>query len=117
MPEVREVSAKSPKLGRETTILVNYGEDVDESIEMFGGDAMNSNAFANWTVVLQAAIRRAHKLGKTDGEIQELLKDAKMNVATAIGKDSTQATLAKFKVMSEEEKAAFIEKLKAIAAE
>jgi len=48
MPDVKEVSAKSPKLKRETVIMVDYGKDVDESIEMFGGDAVNSNALANW---------------------------------------------------------------------
>ena len=42
MPELKEVSAKSPKLERNTVTMVNYGGTVEESIEMFGADAVNS---------------------------------------------------------------------------
>jgi hypothetical protein len=118
MSETKEVSAKSPKLDRETVIIVNYGKDVDESVEMFGADAVNSNALANWIVTLQAGIRRAHSAGKTDDEIQELLGNAKMGVAVSGGRaDPIQASLAKFKTMNEDERAAFLEKLKTAAAE
>ena len=118
MPEIKEVSAKSPKLDRETVIMVNYGKDVDESVEMFGADAVNSNALANWIVTLQAGIRRAHTAGKTDDEIQSLLSDSKMGAAVSGGRiDPIQASLAKFKVMNEDERAAFLEQLKAAAAE
>ena len=118
MADVKEVSAKSPKLDRETVIMVNYGESVEESTEMFGGDAVNSNALANWIVTLQAGIRRAHSAGKTDDEIQELLGSSKMGVATSGGRvDPIQASLAKFKTMNEDERTAFLEKLKMAAAE
>lgn len=118
MPDVKEVSAKSPKLERETVIVVNYGETVEESIEMFGADAVNSNALANWIVTLQAGIRRAHTAGKSDDEIQELLGSAKMGVAVSGGRiDPIQASLAKFKTMSPEEQAAYLEKLRDAASE
>jgi len=118
MPEVKEISARSPKLERETVIMVNVGSTVEESIEMFGGDAVNSNAIANWAVTLQAGIRRAHAAGKTDDEIQELLGDAKMGKAVSGGRvDPIQASLAKFKTMNDEEREAFLEKLRAAAAE
>ncbi len=118
MPDLKEVSAKSPKLDRETVIMVNYGKDVDESVEMFGADAVNSNALANWTVTLQAGIRRAHAAGKTDDEIQDLLGNAKMGIAISGGRiDSIQASLAKFKTMNENERAEYLERLKAAAAE
>lgn len=117
MPEVKEISAKSPKLDRETAIVVNFGENVDESIDMFGGEAVNSNAYANWRVTLQAAIRRLHEAGKTDDEIQDTLGDAKMGVAVTGGRvDPIQAALAKAKTMSPEEFEAFIEDLRKVAA-
>jgi len=117
MPEVKEISAKSPKLDRETAIVVNFGENVDESIDMFGGEAVNSNAYANWRVTLQAAIRRLHEAGKTDDEIQDALGDAKMGVAVTGGRvDPIQAALAKAKTMSPEEFEAFIEDLRKVAA-
>ena len=118
MAEVKDVSAKSPKLERETVIMVNYGENVDESVEMFGADAVNSNALANWIVTLQAGIRRAHSAGKTDDEIQDLLGSAKMGIAVSGGRvDPIQASLAKFKTMSGDEQADYLEKLRASAAE
>lgn len=118
MAEIKEVSAKSPKLDRETVIMVNYGKDVEESTQMFGEDAVNSNALANWIVTLQAGIRRAHSAGKTDDEIQEILGSAKMGVAVSGGRvDPIQASLAKFKTMSPEEQAEYLEKLRASAAE
>jgi len=118
MSDVKEVSAKSPKLERETVVLVNYGATVEESIEMFGAEAVNSNALANWVVTLQAGIRRAHSAGKTDEEIQEVMGNAKMGVAVSGGRvDPIQASLAKFKTMNEDERAEFLDKLRAAAAE
>ena len=116
--EVKEVNAKSPKLERSTDVVVNFGETLEESVEMFGGDAVNSNAFANWRVTLQAAIRRGHDANKTDEQIQEELIDAKMGVAvTGAAVDPIQASLLKFKLMTPEGQAEYLEQLKAAAAE
>lgn len=118
MPEVKEVSAKSPKLDRETMAIVSYGKDVEESIEMFSADAVNSNALANWIVTLQAAIRRGHTAGKTDEQIIAELEVAKMGVAVAgAAADPIQASLAKFKLMDKNEQADYLEKLREAASE
>jgi hypothetical protein len=111
--EVREVGAGSPKLARRTVIAVNFGETLEESVEMFGPEAVNSNAFAGWRVTLQAAIRRGHDAGKTDEQIQAELRTAKMGVAVAgVAVDPIQASLARFKLMNAEEQADFLEKLR-----
>jgi len=116
MPDVKEVSAKSPKMERETLAVVNYGSTIEESIEMFGADAVNSNAFANWRVTLQAAIRRGHLAGKSDEEIQNELANAKMGVAVSGGSvDPIQASLAKFKLMDADEQADYLEQLRQAA--
>lgn len=118
MPKVMEVSAKSPKLEKETAVVVNFGETAEESIEMFGGESVNSNAFANWRVTVQAGIRRGHEAGKTDEQIMDEFANAKMGVAVAGGRvDPIQASLAKFKTMNKEEQAGYLEKLRAAAAE
>ena len=117
MPEVKEVSAKSPKLKRETAIVVNFGETAEESIQMYGAEAVNSNAWANARVTIQAAIRRMHEAGKSDEEIQEALGDWKMGVAVSGGRvDPIAASLAKFKTMSHEEQSEYLDKLRAAAA-
>lgn len=113
MPEVKEVTARSPKLDRDTTVFVSFGEDCDESVEMFGGEAVNSNAFANGVVTVQAGIRSGHKTGMTDDQIQEKYKDWKLGVAIAkSGGDPVQAFLAKFKLATGEEQAAYLEQLR-----
>ena len=116
--EVKEISARSPKLERETVVLINFGETAEESIEMFGGEALNSNAFANYRVTVQAGIRRGHEANKTDEQIADEFADAKMGVAlTGAAVDPIQASLLKFKTMTPEGQADYLEKLKAAAAE
>lgn len=117
MGTTREVSAKSPKLEMETTAFIDVPETLAEAEEMYGEEAMLSNALANWCVTLQAGIRRMHVAGKTDEEIQVAMGDAKMGVATSGGRvDPIQASLAKFKTMNPEEQAEYLEKLKEAAA-
>lgn len=119
MPEVKEINARSPKLDRDTTVMVEYGETIEETLEMFGGEAVNSNAYANWRVTLQAAIRRGHEAGKSDEEIQDMISKCKMGVAMTSGRgkaDPIQQSLAKFKQMSPEEQQEYLEKLREAAA-
>lgn len=120
-----EVSATVPRKdgvkGREedksATIYVNYTDDLKEAEQMFGAEAILTNAFANWRVTLQAGIRRSIIAGKTQDQIAVEFADAKMGVATQGAKvDPIQASLVKFKTMTPEEQAAYIEQLREAAA-
>ena len=121
----KEISAKVPAkkddegkitqkdLG-ETTIVVPYGDTAEESIKMFGEGPVNSNAFANWRVVVQSWIRGQKKAGKTDTQIQEEASKLKMGVAAAGGKiDSKAAYKALFNSVDEKEQAKMLEELRA----
>lgn len=114
--KTQEVSAKSPKLEKETMAYIEVPETVEEATEMFGGEVVNSNAIANWIVTLQAAIRRMHTAGKTDEEIQETVAKAKMGIVTSGGRiDPIQASLVKFKTMNSDEQADYLNKLREAA--
>jgi hypothetical protein len=116
----KEVSAKVPakdgKPEMSATVLVNYTEDLEEAKQMFGENAILTNAFANWRVTLQANIRNKLAAGKTPEQIQAELADAKMGVA-AIGSkvDPQQAFLMKFKNATPEEQSKMLEMLRSAA--
>lgn len=119
MTEAREVTATAKKLENQpsATVLVDWPESLEEAAEMFSEEAILSNAFANGRVTVQAGIRRMLEAGKTEDEIQEAFKDWKLGVATAGlgGGDPLDRAAAKFKTMTPEEQAKFLEKLRAEA--
>lgn len=117
VPEKKDGQGKvvSPQLGP-VTVEVNFGENAVESIKMFGDEAMNTNAFANWRVTLQANIRGALKRGEPVAEIQRRLADAKMGVAVTGGKvDAEAAFKAKFLAATPDERKKMIQQLRDLA--
>lgn len=86
------------------TVTVSTGTDAKEMIEMFGGEAVKSNAEANWVVTLQSNIRAGLKKGETPDQIQARIKDAKMGVAAkGVKVDPVQAYLAQFQSSTPQE--------------
>jgi len=119
----KEVTAKVPQKkddegnvtqeAMEATIFVNYAETVEEAVEMFGAEALLSNAFANWRVTLQSNIRSSLKSGLTPDQVHEKLSSAVMGVAQAgVRMDPQAAFIAKFKMATPEQQAEMLEKLK-----
>ena len=100
------------------TGFVNYPETLAEAEEMYGADAILSNAFANWRVVVQAGIRTDLKKGKSADDILEACAGAVMGVAREGGKvDPMQAVIAKFKMSDDAGKADILAQLQAAAEE
>jgi hypothetical protein len=117
IPEKKDAQGKvvSPQLGP-VTVEVEFGENAVESGKMFGDEAVNSNAFANWRVTLQANIRGGLKRGEAPEAIKARLAGAKMGVAVTGAKvDSEQAYIAKFMTATPEERKAMIAKLRQMA--
>jgi hypothetical protein len=106
----------TPQLGP-CTITVKSGENAEEMIQMFGTEAVKSNADANWIVTLQSNIRSALKRGEDPATIQARLKDAKMGVAQkGVKVDPVQAYLAKFGSATPEEQQKMLAELQKRAA-
>ena len=118
----KEVAARVPaneKKGTEemtAAVVVNYAENLQEASEMFGEEAILTNAYRNWAVTLQSGIRTALKAGMTPEQIQDKFADAKMGVAMIGAKvDAEQAFIAKFKMATPEKQAEMLENLKLAA--
>lgn len=98
------------------SVEVNYAETLDEAKQMFGEEAILSNAFANWRVTLQANIRGALKRGEAPAEIQARLGAAKMGTAVMGGKmDAEAAFKAKFLAANPEERKRLLAQLRELA--
>ena len=101
------------------TVFVDYPETLEEAEEWAGGDAILSNAFANFRVnPIQSGIRAALKNGLTQEQIQDKLGKAVMGVAQVGGRVDTQAAfIAKFKMANAEEQGKMLELLRDAAQE
>jgi hypothetical protein len=116
VPERKDAEGKVIKQLGPVSVEVEFGDTAAESIAMFGDDAVNTNAFANWRVTLQANIRGALKRGEPISSIQSRLASAKMGVAVHTGKmDAEAAFKAKFLAADADTRKKMIADLRALA--
>lgn len=128
MPETMTVTAKVPakaavgdkpairELGP-CTVIVSTGKDDKEMVQMFGGEAVKTNAEANWAVTIQGNIRSGLRRGELPDAIAARLKDAKMGIAQkGVQVDPVQAYLAKFQGATPQEQQQMLADLKKRAA-
>jgi 2-succinyl-5-enolpyruvyl-6-hydroxy-3-cyclohexene-1-carboxylate synthase len=117
VPEKKDAQGKvtSPQLGP-VTVEVPFAETLKEAAEMYGEEAVLTNAFANWRVTLQANIRGGLKRGEGAEAITGRLANAKMGVAVTGSKmDAEAAFKAKFLAATPEGRKAMIEQLRKLA--
>lgn len=94
------------------SVTVVTGETAAEMIQLFGDEAVKSNADANWRVTIQGNIRSALRAGKSATEIQAQLGTAKLGVATrGVAVDPIQAYVNMFATATPKEQEAMLKKL------
>jgi len=100
------------------TVTVQTGKDVKEMVQLFGDEAVKSNAEANWTVTLQSNIRAGLKRGETPQDIQTRLGTAKMGIAQkGVKIDPVKAYINKFASATPEDQKKMLAQLQKRAAE
>jgi len=113
-----EVEA-SKKIGdEERSVAVGYdfGENVEQAIEMFGAEVVHSNFIRASKITLQAVMRRSLEANKTDEDISNIAASWKPGVALERSFDPLAALTNKMKNMSDADIAAVFEKLKSAIA-
>ena len=78
-----QVTAKAgkDKDSKSAILTIKAPENLAEATEMYGEEAVLTNAMSNFTVTVQGRVRAAIKAGKSPKEIQAALGDAKMGVS------------------------------------
>jgi hypothetical protein len=117
VPEKKDATGKVVQKGISGNLTVEYAETLDEAKKVYGEEAVLTNAFANWRVTLQAALRSAMKRGETPEQYQTRLGVAKMGIANTGAKvDPVQAYLARFASATPEQQKKMLAELQARAA-
>ena len=114
------VSAKAPKVGKEGSITIQAPETIEEAIQMYGGEAVLTNAMANFVIKLQGNVRSALEKGETAEAMQTRLGGSKMGVAitksVGLSPEAAKAAyLAQFKAADPELRKQMLAELKAEA--
>ena len=87
------------------SVTIQYPENVKEAVDVYGEEAILSNAFANFRVTIQGNIRSGLKKGEDLKSIAARLAGAKMGVATAGAKvDPVEAYIAMFQSATPEKR-------------
>lgn len=113
---LQKVTATRTDTDREVSVDYDFGDDLASAVEKFGEETIY-NAFKKSAVIdLQALIRRnmVAKEGeeaKTDDEIQSLVNEWKPSDKARVTKSATDKVMDIWEGVSDEEKAAILEKL------
>lgn len=107
----------TPQLGP-ATVTVSSGATAKELIEMFGDEAVRTNAVANWIITLQSGIRAGLVKGETQEQMQARLGSAKMGISNkGVVVDPEKAYTAQFMAATPEDQDKMIKELIKRAAE
>jgi hypothetical protein len=106
-------SVKKDDEVQEFTVQYNYGDTLQEAIELFGEEAVYSLYAAKADIWVQDFARARMKAGDSLESIQAKLDARKIGVVTRTKKDPVQTFLTNFAKMSDAQKAGLLEQMKA----
>jgi hypothetical protein len=120
------ITAKAPAkddfAGGEATMNFNFGETVDEAVELFGADVVLNGFIRANVVTLQGAMRAKLRAGVEGEDVSDSLLNPVEGTAwkpgvqrVATGEAATKKFEANFDKMSDEDQQAYIAKLQARA--
>jgi len=97
---------------KEVSGTYNFGDTLDEAVDMFGADVVFSNFVANGKVAIQGIMRAKMKAGLTQEAIQTFLSGYKLGmVVERTQVDPLEAVKAAFATWSPEKKMEYLKQL------
>lgn len=105
----KEVKAKNPKTNAETTVMYDFGENLQDAVTKFGENVVFEKFVAQSTVNLQSGLRTCLEQGKDPEAYAAAWKPGVK--APSIAADPLSAAKAAFTRMTTEEKEAFLASL------
>ncbi len=106
-----EIKAKVPELDRTITIDYDFGANLDEAVQKFGGEVIYEDFIDSAVITLQSAMRSMARAKKTDEEIATALAEWKPGVSRRGKTDPIAGLMARFGKMTPEKQQELIEKL------
>lgn len=107
------VSITAKKGDNDATIGYDFGETLDEAVELFGEEVVFSGFRRTSVITAQAAIRRYLETGHSEEEVQSKMEEWKPGVSLVRVIDPVKAILSKADAMEDDDIEALIEKLRA----
>jgi len=108
----KEISAQKKGIERVVTVLKDFPDTAEESIQKYGDKVIQSNWLANYVITLQGMIRSGIAKGQTDEEIQAKIEAAVPGVASDRVVDPIASLKKQYDSKSPEEKAELLARLK-----
>ena len=110
----KEIKARAPKLGKEVTALYDFGETPEETIAKFGAAVVVSGFIQKEVITIQGMMRNCLEAGLDAEAIQDKVSKHIPGVAAErVAADPVKQLMRTMESLPEEERAAYIEKLKA----
>ena len=109
----KDVTATTTGSDRQVSVAYDFGDNLDQAVELFGADLVFNRYESAVTIDLQALIRRGIKADKTDEEIAKMAAEWKPGIKQVVRKSAQEKIKDAFGAMSEDDKKAMLEQLMA----
>jgi len=115
MPQEVNVTKEVDGEKKSASVQYEFGSNLEEAVELFGGDVIFNNFRQSAVISLQGILRRHLANGKTQGELQTIADGWKPGVVSRTGKSKVEKARDAFAAMSPEEKKALLAELREMA--
>lgn len=105
---LKMVKVSAPSAGKKIEFMLDFGKDLNESLELYGEEVVHNRAVRSIKIEAQAAARSMLQAGKQEDDVVAYMQDT---WKPGEGTDSQTSLINKFGSWSPEEQQAFLSQL------